>query len=212
MLTAKSQLLTLDPTASLGLLSFIAPVNDITLLSDEALLELSLSKPHAFEVLIGRYQTQFLSRATMVVRSRDQAEDIVQETFIRIYRFAPRFNPEEGNFRAWALTILMNVARTHYQRSARDRSHTAPLDPEHYESLADPASVGKSEEEAHAKEVISAALLKAPADVAEVLKLAFIDELSHKEIGEKLGISPAAVKTRVHRAKAVLRDIINTKK
>lgn len=182
---------------------------DFSLLSDEAVLELSLKKPHAFGALVDRYQANFLSRAQMVVKTRDRAEDVVQETFIRIYRFAPRFNPDEGNFRSWALTILMNVARTHYQKAARMRGYTAPLLPEHYESLADDTDDGKEGDTAYAKEVITKALAQAPKDVAEVLSLAFIDGLPHAEIAEKLGISTAAVKTRVHRAKAALREIIS---
>lgn len=182
---------------------------DMRLLSDEAVLELSLRDPNAFGALVDRYQSQFLSRAQAVVRGRDQAEDVVQETFIRIYRFAPRFNPEEGNFRSWALTILMNVARTHYQKAAKSRMHTAPLLPEHYESLADSEDDAKEGDAAFAKEVITKALSRAPKEVAEVLSLAFIDGLPHADIAQKLGISTAAVKTRVHRAKAALREVIN---
>ncbi len=188
----------------------IREVDDLLSLSDEALLALSLKKPGVFEVLVTRYQSQFLSRAQAVVGNRDAAEDVVQETFVRIYRFGAKFTGEQGSFRAWSLTILMNVARTHYSRSAKNRSHTAPLEPEHYESLADNSIHQKEGNEAYAKEVIEKALNKAPADIAEILSLAFIDGLPHAEIAEKLGLSTAAVKTRVHRAKAVLRDIIST--
>lgn len=188
----------------------IGEVDDLLSLSDEALLELSLKKPSAFEMLVARYQSQFLSRAQAVVGNRDAAEDVVQETFVRIYRFGEKFTGEQGSFRAWSLTILMNVARTHYSRSAKSRSHTAPLEPEHYESLADNTIHAKEGNEAYAKEVIEKALDKAPADVAEILSLAFIDGLPHAEIAEKLGVSTAAVKTRVHRAKAVLRNIISS--
>jgi len=184
-------------------------VVDTAELSDEAVLSLSIKKPSAFGLLFDRYQAQFLSRAQMVVKSRDRAEDVVQETFVRIYRFAPRFDPASGNFRSWALTILMNVARTHYQKAARDKGHTATLDPEHYESLEDTSVHRKEGDEAYAQEVVQKALAKAPEDVREVLTLAFIDGLPHAEIGERLGISAAAVKTRVHRAKAVLRDLLS---
>lgn len=189
----------------------IGMAHDYASLSDEDVLALSFKDPGAFGALVDRYQKQFLSRASMVVRSRDHAEDVVQEAFIRIYRFGPRFDRKTGNFRSWALTILMNVARTHYQRSARDRTHTAPLEPEHYESLADPSAEGKASDEAHANEIIHSALRVAPPEVAEVLRLAFLEELSHAEIGKRLNISSAAVKTRVHRAKAVLRSVINEK-
>ena len=176
-------------------------------LSDEELLELSLKKPSAFELLISRYQSQFLVRAQGVLRSRDAAEDVVQETFVRIYRFAPRFSAASGTFRSWSLTILMNVARTHYRKASRDRGEVALLDPEHYESLADP-NVTKEGDAAYAKEVIEKALPQVPKDAAHILALAFIEDLPYKEIAERLDISVPAVKTRVHRAKAELRRVI----
>lgn len=186
----------------------IGVLEEFRTMPDEALLELSLKKPSAFEALVTRYQSQFLSRAQAVLRDRDRAEDVVQETFVRIYRFAPRFSAAHGNFRSWSLTILMNVARTHYQKTARDRGHTAPLEPEHYESLADNSIHAKEGDEAYAKEVIEKALPLAPKDTADILRLAFIHGLPHAEIAQKLGVSTPAVKTRVHRAKAELRTII----
>ena len=183
-------------------------MEELSSLSDEALLTLSFKSPNAFEVLMARYQNQFLSRAQAVVRSRDAAEDVVQDAFVRIYRFAPRFNGDAGSFRSWSLTILMNVARTHYQKNARERGHVAPLDPEHYESLGDATILDKEGHEGYAKEVMERALQKAPADAAHILRLAFIEDLPYKEIAEREGISVPAVKTRVHRAKKVLRDVV----
>ena len=183
--------------------------SDFANLSDEALLELSLNTPSAFETLLSRYQSQFLVRAQGVLRSRDAAEDVVQETFVRIYRFAPRFKGEHGSFKAWSLTILMNVARTHYRKSARDRGEVALLDPEHYESLPDESKrYGGESDAAYAKEVVEKALPKVSEEVAQILSLAYLEDLPYKEIAETLGISVAAVKTRVHRAKAELRRVI----
>ncbi len=185
-------------------------LDDLSALSDEALLSLSLKRPSSFEALLGRYQSQFLARAQAVVGSRDAAEDVVQEAFVRIYRFAPRFKGEAGSFRAWSLTILMNVARTHYKKGARGREQFADLTTDHYESLADPSIAGKESHQEYAREVIEKGLTKAPSDVAEILRLAFIDDLPYAEIAGRLGISVPAVKTRVHRAKAVLRNIIGS--
>ena len=185
-------------------------LDDLSNLKDEELLALSLSRPSAFELLVVRYQSEFLSRAQAVTGSRDTAEDVVQDAFIRIYRFATRFRGEEGSFRAWSLTILMNVARTHYRKAVGDRSHTVQLDPDHYESLRDTSIVEKEGVSEYAKDVIVKALGKAPDDVARILSLAFIDDLPYKDIAEREGLSVAAVKTRVHRAKAVLRDIVSS--
>lgn len=183
--------------------------NDLAL-TDEELLATSLSRPSSFEMLVARYQSQFLNRARAVVGDTDKAEDVVQETFIRIYRFAPRFKGENGSFRAWSLTILMNVARTHYSKMARTRGRMAELTTEHYESLADTSEPTKEGHQEYAREVIEKGLEEAPQEVADILRLAFIEGLPYAEIAEKLNISVPAVKTRVHRAKAVLRTIIGS--
>jgi RNA polymerase sigma-70 factor (ECF subfamily) len=182
-------------------------VDDLSSLSDEELLELSLKSPSMFEVLLTRYQREFTSRAQAVMGGKDAAEDVVQEAFVRIYRFAPRFRGEAGSFRAWSLTILMNVARTHYRKVARERGVTTVLDPEHYESLADPLSF-REQEEKYSRELIERALNEAPPEVARIIRLAFLEELPYKNIAEQEQLSIAAVKTRVFRAKAVLKTII----
>lgn len=199
-------------TAEEAVLSMSATLymDDIALLSDEELLTLSFTKPSVFEALVLRYQSQFLNRAQAVVGTRDAAEDVVQETFVRVYRFGARFKGESGSFRAWSLTILMNVARTHYSKAARTRGSVVELTPEHYESLADLSIPAKEGHQEYAKEVIERGLAKAPPQVAEILRLAFIDDLPYAEIAERLNMSVPAVKTRVHRAKAVLRSIIGT--
>jgi RNA polymerase sigma-70 factor (ECF subfamily) len=181
-------------------------VYDLQSLSDEELLSRSLSAPSAFEILVTRYRGHFIERAGYVVKSKDDAEDVVQETFIRIYRFAPRFDGSAGTFRAWATTILMNVARTRYQKQATHRGRVAPLLPEQYESIAAPS--GK--DAALARDTVERALEKAPDDIALILKMAYIEELPYQEIAERLAVSVGAVKTRVHRAKKLLRGIIGT--
>jgi RNA polymerase sigma-70 factor (ECF subfamily) len=184
----------------------MSQVYDLNALTDEELLRRSTKAPSAFEVLVTRYQRHFLERAGYVVKSRDEAEDVVQDTFVRIYRFAPRFDGETGTFRAWAMTILMNVARTRYQKQATQRGRLAPLTPDHYESLAAPST----KDAALAKDTIERAMAGAPEDVALILKLAYIDELPYEQIAEQLAVTVGAVKTRVHRAKKHLREIIGT--
>jgi len=184
---------------------WIDTVHDLSSLSDEALLEQALSTPSVFEVLLARYQKEFLERAMYVVKSRDEAEDVVQDAFVRIYRFAPRFKAEHGSFRSWAMTILMNVARTRYQKQAKGWVRNVELSNEHYESLAAP-----SEKDALlAHDALERALTLLPEDISRLLRWAFIDGLSYEEIGEREGISAGAVKTRVHRAKKALKKVLD---
>lgn len=177
---------------------------DLLVMTDEELLEHSLKHPAAFELLVARYQRTFLERAQYVVKSADEAEDVVQEAFIRIYRFAPRFSGNMGSFKSWSITILMNAARTRYQQLARGRARFALLAPEHYVELAAPDAGDASE----AKDIIERSLQHLPKDAAHILDLAFLKALPYREIAAREGISEGAVKTRVHRAKKMLRDTI----
>lgn len=192
--------LILDSTVESGVSSVMADLNTLT---DEALLERSLKEPSAFEVLVDRYQALFLERALFVLKNRDDAEDAVQDAFVRLYRFASRFSGDAGTFKAWAMTVLMNVARTRYQKRVKDWLRTAPLTPEHYESLADPNGG-----EALIEDAVVRLLAKAPDDVAQLLRRAYLEGKTYEEIAAEDGVSVGAIKTRVHRAKKALKLVL----
>lgn len=188
-------------------LPFSIPVTDLTTLTDEELLKRSLTMPSAFETLMARHQREFIARAQAVVKSRDDAEDIVQETFVRIYRFAPKFTEENGTFRAWSVTILMNVARTRYQKVAKERGVFAKLEDEHFVSLAE---VGRSQHDAYLDtEEVKRVLARVDAETAEILTLAYLEGLPYEQIAELKGTSVGAIKARVHRAKLMVRNALD---
>lgn len=178
---------------------------DLEGLSDEELLATSLQTPSAFELLMLRYQREFITRAQAVVKSRDEAEDVAQDTFIRIYRFAPKFNRASGTFKSWSLTILMNVARTRYQKKAKERGTFAQIEDEHYMSLADPHDEHKDYIDA---DEVQRALGKVDKETARLLTMAYIDDLPYQEIANREGTTVGAIKARVHRAKAAVRDAL----
>lgn len=189
-------------------LPFTVAVTDLTTLTDEELLKRSLSMPSAFETLMARHQREFIARAQAVVKSRDDAEDIVQETFVRIYRFAPKFSEESGTFRAWSVTILMNVARTRYQKVAKERGVFAKLEDEHFVSLAE---VGRSQHDAYLDtEEVKRVLARVDADTAEILTLAYLEGLPYEQIAELKETSVGAIKARVHRAKLTVRNALDS--
>lgn len=179
---------------------------DYSTLTDEELLRHSLKNPGAFDALMRRHQREFLLRAQSVVKTRDEAEDIVQETFIRMYRFAPKFSSANGTFRAWSITILMNVARTKYQKNARERGIFAKLEDEHFVSLAE---VGRSSHDAYLDEdEVKRVLDRVDDSTAEILRLAYLEGLPYDEIALRLGTTAGAVKARVHRAKIAVRNLL----
>jgi RNA polymerase sigma factor (sigma-70 family) len=168
-------------------------------MKDEEVLERSLGTPSLFAVLVERYQDAFLRKAESVVRSREEAEDIVQETFTKIYFNARRFKPVEGaTFKSWGYKILMNTTFTHYQKLKRKGATHVELDPEFYEALPDPANYSHEET---MRDYVASFLSRMPSQLARPLKLHFVDEYSQKEIAEMEGTTVSAVKTKIYRAK-----------
>lgn len=196
----------LDTGTPAGVLLNMGKDIDIHALSDEELLLHSLKHPDAFAFLVARYQGLFLARASAVMRDRDDAEDVVQEAFVRIFRFAPRFTAANGTFKAWGMTVLMNVARTHWQRRAKHRTRTASLSQEHYESLPDQDRTDAID----AKDIIERALAWVSPDAATILRLAYIERVPYETIAQDMGLTAGAVKTRVHRAKKELKGVIGS--
>ena len=77
---------------------------------DEAILTASLRNPNLFGVLVDRYQDAFMRSAQRVVKTREDAEDIVQEAFTKIYKNAKKFKKQEGiEFKSWAYKVLVNT-------------------------------------------------------------------------------------------------------
>ena len=176
-------------------------------LRDEDVLERSLKHPGLFAVLVDRYQDAFLRKAEGIVHSREEAEDIVQETFTKIYFNARRFKPVEGaTFKSWGYKILLNTTFSHYQKLKKKGATHAELDPELYETLPDPANF--SEEETM-RDYVASLLARIPDQLARPLRLHFIDEYSQKEIAKIEGTTVSAVKTKIYRAKREVQKLLD---
>ena len=168
-------------------------------LPDEEVLEQSLKHPRLFSILVRRYQEAFQRKAESVVRNREEAEDIVQETFTKIYFNARRFKPMPGaTFKSWGYKILMNTTFTHYQKLKRKGAASVELEPEFYEALPDPANYSHEET---MRDYVASFLSRMPQQLARPLSLHFIDEYSQKEIADMEGTTVSAVKTKIYRAK-----------
>jgi len=182
-------------------------MNDIDLetVSDEEILAYSLDNPSAFEILLNRYEAAFLRKARTVVITQENAEDVVQEVFVKIYRNGYRFKTVEGaSFKSWAYKILMNTSFTHYKKIKNNRDRTIVLETEIYENIADETM---DSERTLTKDYVSSILKQMPEHLASVLRMHIIEGLPQKEIAEKEGVSVGAIKTRVHRAKHAFKEL-----
>jgi len=168
--------------------------------SDEDILALSLKHPHVFEVIIKRYEAPLMRKAVSILYNKEEAEDIVQEAFTKIYINAARFEVKPGaTFKSWAYRILINTAFTRYQKLKREKGARRNMDPEVFERLGDFKS--RDFEKLEVSEYVFSMLSKIPEHLSRVLYLHIIEGRPQEEVAEIEGVSVGAVKTRVHRAK-----------
>lgn len=168
-------------------------------LTDHEVLLRSQKEPDAFVELVARYEEAFLRKARTILRRQEDAEEVVQDTFTRIYLYADRFVPQEGaSFSSWGYAILTRLAFTRYQKVKKEQGRTLVLEPEHYERLPDTEGFL---EELDARNEVLLVLSKLPEQAARLLRLQFLEGKTHEEMAEIEGVSVSAIKTRVHRAK-----------
>ena len=174
--------------------------------SDEDLLKASRRDPELFRELVTRYEAAFLRKARAILKSPEDAEEIVQDAFTRIYLYADRYEKQEGaTFSSWGYAILTRLAFTRYQKLKKHSARTQELDPEVYERL--PAEDTFLERLSVEHEMLLA-LAKLPEAAARILKLQFFEGKTQEEIAVIENSTIPAVKTRVHRAKKQLKDIL----
>jgi len=182
---------------------------DLAALSDAELLARSRREPELFAVLLRRYEAPLLRRARTILTSPEDAEEVVQDAFTKMYLYADKYQAQEGaTFSSWAYTILNRVAYTKYQGQKRARSGRVELEPEHYESLADARA--EFIEDLSIRNEVLAALAKIPETAAKLLRLQFIEGKTQEEIAASEQLSVPAVKTRVHRAKKLFKKVYDT--
>lgn len=173
-------------------------------LSDEVILARVQSEPWLFTAVLERYQAAFLRKAKSIIFNEQDAEEVVQDAFTKIYINAHKFEIREGaKFSSWAYTILINTALTRYQKCVKEGKRTLLLDPEYLELMGDMKEhTGFN----HNKDAIERILLKLPGHFARVLRLHYLEHWSHKDIADETGESVGAIKARIHRAKAAFRE------
>lgn len=172
-------------------------------LSDEAIIERVQGEPWLFTALLERYQDAFLRKAKSIIFNPQDAEEVVQDAFTKIYINAHRFEIREGaKFSSWAYTVLINTALTRYQKCVKEGKRTLLLEPEYLELIGD---ANEHSGFAHDADAIERILQKLPGHFARVLRLHYLEHWSQQDIAKDEGESVGAVKARIHRAKAEFR-------
>ena len=178
---------------------------ELVTLTDAEVLARSEREPDLFAILVRRYEAALLRRARTILKSPEDAEEVVQDAFTKMYLYADKYHVREGaSFSSWAYTILNRVAYTRYRAKSIERGKRAELLPEHYESLPDVRA--EFLEDLSIRNEVLAALAKLPEAAAKILRLQFIEGKTQEEIAQAEDLSIPAVKTRIHRAKKLFKE------
>lgn len=164
----------------------------------------------AFEALVRRYQTRVVNYAASILRDAGEAEDVAQETFIRMYRSLKRFRGE-SLFKTWLYTIATNTARTALdRRGRRERFGGQSLDDEAQSLGADSIPSGGPDVETTlmTRDAIDRALATLSCDLRAAVILRDVEGLDYKEIAKVTGAPIGTVESRIFRARQLLRKVL----
>jgi len=169
----------------------------------DALARLRAGDGSAVAVLYDHHGAAALALATRILRSRDEAEDVVHDAFVAVVERAHQYQPERGSVAGWLVTTVRNLALDRVRRRARregitrdELRHEPRVEPE------DPEERLASEGEGA---VVRRALLALPPAQRATLELAFYEGLTYPEIAARDGVPLGTVKSRAARALWTLR-------
>lgn len=172
-------------------------------LSDEDILRRSLNEPWLFAFLVDRYEAAFLRKVRAIVRDPRDVEEIVLDTFTKIYVNADSFVPQSGaQFSSWAYRILLNTAFTRYQKLIKEGQRFIVFDPE-FEQLVGERALHTGFEEK--RDGILRILERLPEHFSYVLRLHYLEHWSHEDIAKETKENVGTIKARIHRAKSAFR-------
>ncbi len=180
------------------------------------MLEVRDGNAAAFEELVLRYQGRLLMVLGHLVGSREQAEDLTQEVFLRVYRARQTYEPG-AKFSTWLFTIANHVAANALR--SRSRCHEVTIQPRDSSSMgARPldkmlqASSGQMParqlDKAETREIVQMALESLSERQRMAVLLSKFEGMSYADIGTIMELSPQAVKSLLSRARESLREVL----
>jgi len=165
-----------------------------------SLLRASLNgEVEAWGEVVCRYKQAVFGLCLGFLRNRADAEDITHDAFIRAYENLRRYHLER-KFSTWLFTIAANLARN---RLRYRRYHPVVEPPDAQDGGIDPAgAVAREDRQARVRQAVDVL----PPAYRSPLVLRFYNDLSYREIGEALSLPEGTIKTRIHRAKVMLKQ------
>jgi RNA polymerase sigma-70 factor (ECF subfamily) len=166
----------------------------------------------AFDELVARYKGRLFSFILRMVKDPTLAEELTQETLIRVYIHAAKYR-EIAKFSTWVFTIATNLVRNKMrQRSRRPWVVSLNPAPEDDEMPVDPADLGADPSEGIHREELAELINDATSKIPEKYRIPFllreVEQLSYEEIQQVTGLKLGTVRSRINRARNRFRQLI----
>jgi RNA polymerase sigma-70 factor (ECF subfamily) len=186
--------------------------------SDEALAaRAAAGDDSAFETIVSRYQARVFRLACRLTNDTE-APDVLQDTFLQVYRHLPSFRGE-SQFGTWLYRIATNAALMHRRSTARRPAESLEVYlPRFGADGTHTATPAQLQVASHADELLDRQVLadkardgiaRLPDTYREAFVLRDLEDMSTTHVAQTLGIEPAAVRQRVHRARLMLRGYLS---
>jgi len=185
------------------------------LLDDAALVaQIAREDRKAFETLYDRHAGQALGLAVRVLGERNLGEDVVQETFWRVWKLAKQFDVSKGNVKAWLFGITHHLAIDTLRRRKDNRMveiDAEPDDPDAPTMLDLPDEMPEPLQQVWEKmssEKVRSALATLPEAQRQVIEMTYFQGLTHKEVATNLKQPAGTIHTRARLALGKLRELL----
>ncbi len=166
--------------------------------------------PDALQALYRKYSNRVFSLIYRIVENRSAAEELLQDTFYRLWERPHFYSAEKGTLVSWLLTVGRNIALDHKRKESRRAAHhvITPADGEGFDmenlpeigALTDP-DLSRS---------IRQAMESLPPAQKSTLEMAYFEGLTHQELAERTGESLGTVKTRIRLGISKLREALRS--
>ncbi len=159
--------------------------------------------------LYRKYNRRVFSLVYRILGDQAAAEEVLQDTFYRLWERSQLYQPEKGQLISWLLTVARNLALDHKRKESRRGDSNVSLMGENWAGV-DPDSLPAtaSLEDPDLGRTIRKVMAELPAEQKTVIELAYFEGLTHQELSDKLGHSLGTVKTRIRLGLAKLREAL----
>ncbi len=138
----------------------------------------------------------------------EEAEDAVQDAFVKIYFNAKKFKKQDGiEFKSWAFKVLFNTALTRYRKVKRTRA-----DAEYNDALlsVEDKNYDIDFKRKGERDLIDSVLRQMPEDLSSILRRHYLDDMPYVEISTTNGMSIGAIKMKLFRARKLFKEILGS--